>query len=85
MKKVGKYKMSKISIIMPIYNSEKYLKEAIKCLINQTLKDIEIILIDDGSTDNSPQICNDFATNDKRIIVKHIKNGGLCNARNVGL
>ena len=70
---------------MPIYNSEKYLKEAIKCLINQTLKDIEIILIDDGSTDNSPQICNDFATNDKRIIVKHIKNGGLCNARNVGL
>ena len=77
--------MSKISVIMPVYNSEKYLKDAIDSLTNQTLKDIEIILVDDGSTDNSPKICDDYTKKDKRVIVKHIKNGGISNARNVGL
>ena len=77
--------MPKISIIMPVYNSEKYLNEAIDSLINQTLKDIEIILIDDGSIDRSPKICDDIAKRDNRVIVKHIKNGGISNARNVGL
>lgn len=77
---------SKVSIIVPVYNSKKYLKNAIDCLINQTLKDIEIILVDDGSTDGSSKICDDIASEDSRVIVKHLENNkGLCNARNVGI
>ena len=75
----------KISIIVPIYNSEKYLKEAIESLIHQTLKEIEIILVNDGSTDNSQKICENYAKLDERIKLINKKNGGLSDARNVGL
>ncbi len=78
--------MSKlISIIVPVYNVEKYLEKCIQSLVNQSYKNIEIILIDDGSTDGSGTICNTLAHKDRRIIVKHIDNSGVSNARNVGL
>lgn len=74
-----------ISVIVPIYNVEKYLKKCIDSIINQTLKDIEIILVDDGSTDNSPKILDDYAKKDKRVKVIHKENGGQGSARNEGL
>lgn len=77
--------MPLISIIVPIYNVEDFLDECIESLINQTYKNIEIILINDGSTDNSAEICNFHAKTDKRIIVIHQKNAGVSNARNKGL
>ena len=77
--------MSKVSIVVPIYNVEKYLEQCIDSIINQTLKDIEIILVDDGSPDNCPQICDDYAKKDSRIKVVHKKNGGLSSARNAGI
>ena len=77
--------MPKISIVVPIYNVEKYLKQCIESIINQTLQDIEIILVDDGSPDNCPQICDEYAKKDNRIKVVHKKNGGLSSARNAGI
>lgn len=74
-----------ISVILPIYNSEKYLKKCIDSIKNQTYKDLEIILVNDGSTDNSPKICDEYAKIDKRIKVIHQKNGGQATARNAGL
>ena len=74
-----------ISIIVPIYNVEKYLQECIESLLKQTYKNIEIILVDDGSPDNCPQICDEFLKKDKRIKVFHKVNGGLSDARNYGL
>lgn len=74
-----------ISIIVPVYNVESYLKKCIHSIINQTFKDIEIILVDDGSTDHSGEMCEKFALEDKRIRVFHKKNGGLSDARNYGL
>lgn len=74
-----------ISIIIPVYNIEKFLRQCIESVINQTLKTIEIILIDDGSTDNSGNICDEYAKSDNRIIVIHQKNKGASYARNVGL
>ena len=76
---------SKVSIIIPVYNVEKYVKEAVESAMNQTYKNIEIILVDDGSTDNSGKICDEIEKEDKRIKVIHTKNGGLSAARNVGL
>lgn len=73
------------SIIVPIYKVEKYLHKCVNSLVNQTYKDIEIVLVDDGSPDNCPQICDEYAAKDKRINVIHKKNGGLSDARNVGL
>lgn len=78
-------KQPKISIIVPIYNVEKYLDECMQSLLNQTLKDIEIILVDDESPDNCPKMCDDFANKDTRVKVVHKKNGGLGFARNSGL
>ena len=75
----------KVSIIVPIYNVEKYLDRCISSLINQTLKDIEIILVDDGSPDNCPKMCDEYAKKDYRIKVIHKKNAGLGYARNSGL
>lgn len=75
----------KISIIVPVYNSEKYLKQCIESILNQTFTDFELILIDDGSTDNSSDICDEFAKIDSRIVVRHKVNGGICSARNLGL
>lgn len=77
--------MSAISIIVPIFNVEKYLERCINSILNQSFKDFELILIDDGSTDNCPYICDKFSNIDKRIKVFHKKNGGLSDARNYGL
>lgn len=77
--------MKKISIIVPVYNIEKYLNECIESIINQTYKNLEILLIDDGSKDNSGNICDQYAKIDSRIKVIHKENGGLSNARNRGL
>lgn len=74
-----------ISIIVPIYNTAKYLPRCIDSILNQTYKNLEIILIDDGSTDNSGQLADKYAKNDKRIKVVHQKNGGQSTARNTGI
>ena len=74
-----------ISIIVPIYNVEKYLNRCMTSLLNQTIKNIEIILVDDGSPDNCPQLCEQYALLDDRIKVIHKKNEGLGYARNSGL
>lgn len=75
----------KISIIIPVYNVEKYLKRCLDSVINQTYKDLEIILIDDGSTDLSSEICDNYAKADNRIKVFHSENKGVSAARNKGL
>lgn len=74
-----------VSIIVPIYNVEEYLDRCMDTLVNQTLKDIEIIMVDDGSPDNCPKLCDEWAKKDNRIKVVHKKNGGLADARNAGL
>lgn len=74
-----------ISVIVPVYNVEKYLHKCINSILNQTYKNLEIILIDDGSTDNSGKICDEYALKDNRIKVIHKENGGLSSARNAGL
>ena len=75
----------KISIIVPIYNVEKYLERCIISIINQTYTNLEIILVDDGSTDGCPDICEKYKKQDDRIVVLHKKNGGLSDARNKGI
>ena len=77
--------MSKISVIIPVYKVEKYLDKCIQSVVNQTFTDLEIILIDDGSPDRCPEICEQWAKKDSRIVVIHKKNGGLSDARNAGL
>ena len=74
-----------ISIIIPVYNVEKYLDKCIDSVVNQTYTNLEIILVNDGSTDNSPEICNVWADKDNRIKVINKENGGLSDARNTGL
>ncbi|WP_455684410.1 glycosyltransferase family 2 protein [Thomasclavelia sp.] len=74
-----------ISIIVPVYNVELYLKQCIKSIIKQTYDNIEIILVDDGSTDQSGKICDDYKIRNKKVIVLHKENGGLSDARNAGL
>lgn len=74
-----------VSVIVPVYNVEEYLAECINSIINQTYKNLEIILIDDGSTDGSGKICDAYKKMDDRIIVIHKDNGGLSDARNVGM
>ena len=76
---------NKISIIVPVYNVECYLERCLNNLINQTYKNIEIILVDDGSTDNCSFICDEYAQKKENIVVIHKINGGLSNARNSGL
>lgn len=77
--------MPAISVIMPVYNSEKYLLTAIRSVLNQTFTDFELLLIDDGSSDGSGEICDTAAKNDPRVRVVHQENGGICKARNCGL
>ena len=78
--------MPKISVIVPIYNVEKYLEKCLDSLVNQTLKDIEIILVNDGSTDNSGQIAKEYVSKYKeKIVYLEKQNGGLSDARNYGL
>lgn len=74
-----------ISVIIPVYNVETYVKECIESVIQQTYKDLEVIIIDDGSTDNSGKICDQYAELDRRIMVIHQKNQGVSAARNKGL
>lgn len=75
----------KISVIVPVYNVEKYLDRCMDSLLNQTLREIEIILVDDGSPDASPQMCDAYAQRDSRVRVVHKENAGLGCARNSGL
>lgn len=74
-----------VSVVLPIYNVENYLNRCIESVVKQTYKNIEIILVDDGSPDNCPQICEEWAKKDRRIRVIHKKNGGLSDARNAGI
>ena len=74
-----------ISVIVPVYNVQDYLKNCIESILHQSYTNIELILINDGSQDNSPKICDEFKENDRRAIVVHKENGGQSSARNVGL
>ena len=74
-----------ISIVVPVYNVEKYVGKCIDSLLRQTYTNLEIILVDDGSTDNSCNICEQYAIKDNRIRVYHKQNGGLSDARNYGI
>ena len=75
----------KISVIVPIYNVKEYLDKCISSICNQTYKNLEIILVDDGSTDGSATICDAFAKKDDRIVVIHKENGGLTSTRKAGV
>lgn len=77
--------MNKISVVIPVYNVEKFLPQCLNSIIHQTYKNLEIILVNDGSTDNSDEICKTFAKRDKRIKIIHQKNAGVSAARNNGL
>lgn len=77
--------MELITVIIPVYNVERYIRQCLDSVINQTYKDLEIILIDDGSEDNSGKICDEYQSRDSRIKVIHKENGGQAEARNIGL
>ena len=77
--------MDLISVIVPIYKVEPYLRRCVDSILAQTYHDIEVILVDDGSPDNCPEMCDEYAAQDERIKVIHKANGGLSSARNVGL
>lgn len=72
-----------VSILIPAYNVEKYLRECLDSVINQTYRNLQIVIVDDGSKDSTGEICNEYASKDNRIEVYHISNGGVANARNV--
>ena len=74
-----------ISVIVPVYNSEKYLHRCIDGILAQNYTDFDLLLIDDGSTDNSGNICDEYEIRDGRIRVFHQENGGVSSARNLGL
>lgn len=76
---------SQISIIVPVYNSEKYLRRCIDSILSQSFTDFELIIVDDGSKDSSPQICDEYVAKDNRVRVIHKENGGVSAARNDGL
>lgn len=75
----------KFSIIVPVYNVEKYLSQCVQSILNQTFQDFELILVNDGSLDNCPALCDSYAVEDSRVSVIHKQNGGLSSARNSGL
>ena len=77
--------MAKVSVVIPVYNVEEYLRRCVDSVLAQTLSDLEIILVDDGSPDHSPAICDEYAQADARIRVIHKTNGGLASARNAGM
>lgn len=75
----------KVSVIIPVYNVEKYLRRCVDSVLAQTYKNLEVILVDDGSPDGCPQICDEYATRDSRVTALHKKNGGQSSARNAAL
>lgn len=77
--------MAEVSIVIPIYNVEKYLARCIDSVISQTFRDYQIVLVDDGSSDDCPRICDEYRIKDNRIVVIHRRNGGLSAARNSGI
>lgn len=77
--------MDKITVILPIYGVEDYLESCIKAVLDQTYRNLEVILVDDGSKDRCPEICDEWAQKDERILVIHKPNGGLSDARNAGI
>lgn len=77
--------MARISVVIPVYKVEAYLKRCVDSVLAQTLQDLQIILVDDGSPDNCPRMCDDYARQDSRIRVIHKENGGLASARNAGM
>ena len=77
--------MVKISIITPVYNTKKYLRRCIESILSQSYSNLELLLINDGSTDESGLICDEYAKNDSRVKVFHTSNGGPSRARNIGL
>lgn len=74
-----------VSVIVPIYNAHKYLKRCIRSILDQTYENLDIVLIDDGSQDNSLEICKRFEKEDQRVRVFHKENGGVSSARNYGI
>jgi glycosyltransferase involved in cell wall biosynthesis len=77
--------MPTVSIIVPVYNVEQYIRKCIDSILSQTFRDFELILVNDGSSDGSGEICNEYTAQDKRVKVIHKKNGGLSDARNAGI
>ena len=77
--------MPKVSVIIPVYNVEQYVEKSIQSVLNQSMKEIEVILVDDGSMDTSGEICDRYGEKEERIIVIHKENGGLSSARNAGV
>ena len=77
--------MNKLTIIVPVYKVERYIEKCIDSILSQDYKDMEVLLIDDGSPDKCPLICDRFAKTDCRVRVIHQKNAGLAEARNVGI
>ena len=75
----------KVSVVMPVYNAEKYLAKSIESMLGQTLKEIELILVNDGSKDNSLKICEEYKSKDSRVTVIDKKNEGACISRNTGI
>lgn len=83
--RVSKMKNPEVSVIVPVYKAEKYLARCMHGLLAQTLRNIEIILVDDGSPDNSGKMCDEYAAEDSRVRVYHKKNGGVATARQCGV
>ena len=77
--------MVKVSVIVPVYKVENYLRQCVDSILNQTYRNIEVILVDDGSPDDCPKICDEYAKVDDRVIIIHKENGGLSDARNKGV
>ncbi len=76
--------MAKVSVIVPVYNVEKYIHKCVDSILNQTMRELEVVLVDDGAQDNSGKICDEYAEKDQRVRVIHKENGGQSDARNVG-
>lgn len=81
---IRRKKLELVSVVIPVYNVEKYITQCVESVLNQTYKNLEIILVDDGSTDKSGEICEEYAHRDSRVTCLHKRNGGLSDARNYG-